>query len=395
MLHVVMVSKALVVGAYQRKAEEIARRGVKLTVLVPPSWRDRRGRQVATARHTEGYTLRSIPLWLNGNFHLHWYPTLARELAHLQPDLLHMDEEPYNLATYLGLRAARRLGIPSLFFTWQNLLRGYPPPFAWWERTNYASAAYALAGSQDAANVLRQKGYKGPLTVLPQFGVDPAIFGSVVSRDSKAESRVDLHSASPSTSAPAAVDAPLRIGYAGGLLPEKGLDLLLQACAKLHGAWLVTLVGEGEARTELLALAEKLGIANQVRINARLESHAMPDFYHNLDLFVLPSRTLPSWKEQFGRVLIEAMSCGLPVIGSNCGEIPNVIGDAGLIFAEGDVDALAAHLQQLQDAPTLRMQLGQAGRARVLARYTTEQIATQTVEVYQTLQSDKSGKHYG
>jgi glycosyltransferase involved in cell wall biosynthesis len=391
MLHVVMVSKALVVGAYQRKAEEIARRGVKLTVLVPPSWRDRRGCQVATAHHTEGYTLRSIPLWFNGNFHLHWYPTLARELAHLQPDLLHMDEEPYNLATYLALRSARHLGIPSLFFTWQNLLRGYPPPFAWWERSNYASAAHALAGNQDAADVLRQKGYKGPLTVLPQFGVDPAIFASVANRNARGDSR----SASPSTSAPAAVDAPLRIGYAGGLLPEKGLDLLLHACAKLHGAWQVTLVGEGGARADLLALAEKLGIANQVRIDARLESHAMPAFYHDLDLFVLPSRTLPSWKEQFGRVLIEAMSCGVPVIGSNCGEIPNVIGDAGLIFAEGDVGALAAHLQQLHDAPALRVQLGQAGRARVLERYTTEQIATQTVEVYQTLQSDRSSKNYG
>jgi len=81
-MHVVMVSKALVTGAYQRKAEEIARRGIQLTVLVPPSWRDRRGRQVATALHTEGYTFRTIPLWLNGNFHLHFYPTLARELAH-------------------------------------------------------------------------------------------------------------------------------------------------------------------------------------------------------------------------------------------------------------------------------------------------------------------------
>src|SRR5688572_25263334 len=154
-MHVVMVSKALVVGAYQRKAEEIAARGVKLTVLIPPSWRDRRGRQVAAALHTEGYTLRTIPLWLNGNFHLHFYPTLARELARLRPDVLHMDEEAYNLATYLALGTAERLGISALFFTWQNLLRNYPPPFAWWEGANYGRAGHALAGSQDAATVLR------------------------------------------------------------------------------------------------------------------------------------------------------------------------------------------------------------------------------------------------
>ncbi|MCC6455670.1 MAG: glycosyltransferase [Caldilineaceae bacterium] len=371
-MHVVMVSKALVVGAYQRKAEEIARRGVKLTVLVPPSWRDRRGRQVVTAQHTEGYTLRTIPLWLNGNFHLHCYPTLARELAHLQPDLLHMDEEPYNLATYLALGAARRLGIPALFFTWQNLMRNYPPPFAWWERANYRSAGHALAGNQDAAAVLRSKGYQGPLTVVPQFGVDPAIFTPA--------------------SASHLVDAPLRIGYAGGLLPEKGLDLLLRACAALQGAWQLTLVGEGESRTDLVALAAELGIADRVRFDVRLESHAMPAFYRNLDAFVLPSRTLPTWKEQFGRVLIEAMSCAVPVVGSMSGEIPNVLGGAGLLFAEGDVDALAGHLQRLLADPTMRATVGQAGRARVLAHYTMQQVAAQTVDVYHALLGTEPGR---
>lgn len=364
-MHVVMVSKALVAGAYQRKAEEIARRGVKLTVLIPPSWRDRRGRQVATALHTEGYTLRTIPLWLNGSFHLHFYPTLARELAQLRPDVLHMDEEPYNLATYLALGIAQRMGISALFFTWQNLLRNYPPPFVWWERANYRRAAYALAGNQDAAAVLRSKGYQGPLTVLPQFGVDPAIFTP------KKVSR--------------AADAPLRIGYAGGLLPEKGLDLLLRACAQLQGAWQLTLVGEGESRAALVALAADLGVGDRVRFDARLESHAMPPFYQNLDLFVLPSRTLPNWKEQFGRVLIEAMSCAVPVVGSNTGEIPHVVGDAGLLFAEGDVDELRSHLQRLLDEPGLRAKLGEMGRARVLAHYTMQHIAAQTVELYHAI----------
>lgn len=366
-MHVVMVSKALVVSAYQRKAEEIARRGVKLTVLVPPSWGDRRGRQVATPHYTEGYTLRTIPLRLNGNFHLHFYPTLARELAQLQPDVLHMDEEPYNLATYLALGSAQRMGIRALFFTWQNLLRKYPTPFAWWERANYRRAGHALAGNQDAAVVLRSKGYQGPITVLPQFGVDPAIF---INADAPRH---------------ALADASLRIGYAGGLLPEKGLDLLLRACATLQGQWKLRLVGEGESRADLVALAANLGIADRVRFDSRLESHAMPAFYQNLDVFVLPSRTLSTWKEQFGRVLIEAMSCAVPVVGSNSGEIPNVIGDVGLLFTEGDEVALGYHLQRLLDDPELRAKLGQAGRARVLAQYTMQQIAAQTVDVYRSL----------
>ena len=143
-MRVVMVSKALVVGAYQRKAEELARLGVDLTVLIPPAWNDRRGRQAAERAHTAGYSLRVIPLRLNGSYHLHHYPTLRAELAALRPDVLHMDEEPYNLATFWALRDAAQLGSASVFFTWQNLYRRYPPPFAQMERANYRHAAAAI-----------------------------------------------------------------------------------------------------------------------------------------------------------------------------------------------------------------------------------------------------------
>jgi glycosyltransferase involved in cell wall biosynthesis len=385
-MHVVMVSKALVVGAYQRKAEEMARLGIRLTVLVPPRWRDRRGEQIAEARYTTGYVWRTLPVWLNGNFHLHCYPTLARELSQLQPDVLHMDEEPYNLATFLALSAAHRRNIPALFFTWQNLARRYPPPFAWWERATYGMARHALAGSQAAAQVLRGKGYGGPLTILPQFGVDPAHFAPCASAPPvTAEGRAShAHLSVAQTAAPHAA-LPLHIGYAGGLLPEKGLDLLLRACQGLRGAWQLTLLGEGEARSELVELAAHLGLGDRVTFAPRIDSAAMPTFYQTLDVFVLPSRTLPNWQEQFGRVLVEAMACGVVVVGSASGEIPHVIGDAGLIFPEGDVDGLRAHLQRLIDAPATRVALGHAGRARVLAHYTMAGIAAQTVAVYRQM----------
>ncbi len=360
---------------------------------------------MAVARYTQGYAWRTIPVWLNGNFHLHCYPTLARELAQLQPDVLHMDEEPYNLATFLALSAAHRRNIPALFFTWQNLLRRYPPPFAWWERANYRMARHALAGSHEAAQVLRHKGYDGPLTVLPQFGVDPAHFApratprsaqavatgvAVRTTHSPGEGNgageVVASGDGGTRDAPSrAVDAPLRIGYAGGLLPEKGLDLLLRACHGLRGAWRLTLLGDGEARAGLVELAGQLGLVDRVTFVARMDSDAMPTFYQNLDVFVLPSRTLPNWKEQFGRVLVEAMACEVVVIGSASGEIPHVIADAGLIFPEGDAEALRVCLQRLLEDAALRAELGRAGRTRVLQEYTMATIAAQTVAVYRQM----------
>ena len=111
----------------------------------------------------------------------------------------------------------------------------------------------------------------------------------------------------------------------------------------------------------------------------------MPEFYRSLDLLVLPSRTRPNWKEQFGRVLIEAMACGVPVLGSDSGEIPRVIGDAGVVFPEEDLEALRFQLQRLMEDPTARKSLAAAGRERVLARFTMAEVARRTVAVYNTV----------
>jgi glycosyltransferase involved in cell wall biosynthesis len=218
--------------------------------------------------------------------------------------------------------------------------------------------------------VLRRKGFTGALAVIPQFGVDPKIF------------------APDAPVTPIAADQPLRIGYAGGLLPEKGLADLLHACAALRGAWRVTLAGEGGELAALQQLAATLGIQARVHFAGRIDSSDMPAFYRNLDIFVLPSRTTPGWKEQFGRVLIEAMACGVPVLGSDSGEIPHVIGGAGLVFPEGDRAALTAHLQRLRDDPDARAELATAGRRRVLDHFTMAQIAAQTVAVYHQLAGD-------
>ena len=366
-MHVVMISKACIVGAYQKKLEELARLpDIRLTVLTPPSWKDDRGEQRLERAFTEGYELRVTPIAFNGRFHFHFYPRLAADLDALQPDLLHIDEEPYNLATRLAIRQAVKRHIPALFFTWQNLNRSYPPPFRWWERYNYRHAAHVIAGNHDAARVLHEKGYTGPVAIIPQFGVDPALFSPP---------------ARPRT------NDVFTIGYAGGFIPAKGVDLLIRACARLPGPWQLNLVGAGAAESDLRTLAAELGVAERVQWSGKRPSIEMPNFYRSLDVLVLPSRKQLSWMEQFGRVLIEAMACETPVIGSDSGEIPHVIADAGLIFPENDVAALAQQLTLLQKDSHFRLELGRRGRQRVLAHYTQAQIARDTYHVYQQMRS--------
>lgn len=368
-MRVLMLSKACVVGIYQRKLEEMAKTAdLDLRVLVPPEWHDPDRGVIALERtHVEGYDLRVTPIRFNGHFHLHYYPRFGREVAAFRPDVVHIDEEPYNFATWHALRVARRAphgtGAKTLFFSWQNINRPYPWPVRRGERWVLDHVDYAIMGTQSAADVWREKGYQGPLAVIPQFGVDPDLF-KPPERPRRGGTFV--------------------IGLVGRLVEEKGGALLLDALAQIDGVWQLDVIGDGPQKAALQQQAQRLRLADRVTFGT-LPSVRMPGFYQGLDALAVPSLTRPNWKEQFGRVIVEAMACGVPVIGSNSGAIPDVIGEAGLIFPEGDVAALADRLRRLMHTPDLRRDLAARGRQRVLAHYTQTQVAAQTVAVYRAI----------
>jgi glycosyltransferase involved in cell wall biosynthesis len=364
-VRVVCVSKAFVRGAYQRKLEELARLpGVELTLVTPPSWTDGGHRLALERRYTAGYDIVVRPIRFEGHFHRYYFPGLGRLLASLRPDIVHADEEPYNLATVQMIRSARSVGARSLFFTWQNLYRRLPPPFSLLEWYIHSRSDYAIAGNQDARDVLQRKGFRKPIAVIPQFGVD-----------------IDLFQPSPTPREA----GPFVIGYIGRLVESKGLLDLLPAVAGLAGDWRLELVGAGPLRAELERQSAALGIAEKVQVASEVPSTDVPRVLRGFDVLVLPSRSTPSWVEQFGRVLVEAMACAVPVVGSSSGEIPNVIGDAGLVFPEGKVEALRGVLARLADSPEERARLGALGRRRALERFTQFRIAQATYRVYQEM----------
>ncbi|HYY89890.1 MAG TPA: glycosyltransferase [Chloroflexota bacterium] len=362
-MRVLMASKILVVAAYRRKLEEIASQpGVRLVAVAPPAWREPGGRLIRfEAGPTPGYELRVEPIRFNGAYHLFYWPTLGRVMRQARPDLVHLDEEPYNVATALGTWQAQRATTRSLFFTWQNLLRRYPPPFAQLEHYVLRHSAHAIGGSASAVGVLRRKGYRGPAAVIPQFGVDPNVFR-------------------PAARPPEGVPT---IGFVARLVEEKGVWVLLEALRELPGDWRVHVIGSGPLARPARRRAQQLGLAARITWEPSVPSLAVADRLRTFSVLVQPSLTRRHWKEQFGRALIEAMACGVAVVGSRSGEISEVIGDAGLLVPEGDAACLHDALLRLLGNPGLRADLGQRGRARVLAQFTHQRVAEQTVNVYQ------------
>jgi glycosyltransferase involved in cell wall biosynthesis len=375
-MKVLMISKGLVVGAYHGKLRELSKLGVELTVVVPPRW----GRQELEKVEPDEYELLVNDCRFSGSHHFHYYPAISSVVGREAWDLIHIEEEAFNVVTYHALRACLRRGRKVIFFSWQNLYKTYPPPFNYFERFSLKHVQAAIAGTEEVREVLSAKGFCKPITVIPQFGVDPEFFQKRDATDLKR--RLGLA-------------GKFAIGYVGRIVREKGIADLIRALVSLPERCVLVLVGGGEFERPLRKLSESLGMVFRIRWVSHISSLEVPEYMNAFDVLVLPSRTTSRWKEQFGRVLIEAMSCETPVIGSSSAEIPRVIGEAGLVFPEGDVAALSGELQRLHDDPSLALDLGAKGRARVLEKFTHRRIAVETLRAYEQVVTGPRSAHSG
>jgi len=337
---------------------------MEITLVRPARWRDTYGCVELPVLPEQAYHTLTTPLiGQPTDHHRVLYHTLRFGMTAFKPDLIHAEEEPDSLAA-LQIAIAHRLFAPRahlILHTWQNLNR----PKAWyvWKvtRATLSQADAVLCATREAVDVLRAMRYTGPTEVILQEGVNLEVFH-------------------PSAKRPPA--DRFTITYAGRLAEEKGIDTVLHAFPHLDSRARLMLIGSGPARADLEALVHTLGLDDRVIFIGPAPIEQMVELLQQSNALVLPSRTRPWWKEQFGRVLVEAMACKVPVVGSDSGAIPDVIGDAGLVFAEGDVTALASCLQRLITSPELCEELGEKGYHRVQHYYAQEHIAEQTAKFY-------------
>ncbi|HXD55061.1 MAG TPA: glycosyltransferase family 4 protein [Solirubrobacteraceae bacterium] len=350
-MRLLVVSHPAVVDVNQEVYRELQSRGWAVRIVLPSRWQGEYSTEAIVPRALPGMegALVPVPILLPGRVQRHLYLTRAGALiARERPDVAFLEAEPYALAATQWGRALRRRGVPFGVQCYENIDRPLPAPVRALRSRVLRDAAFVAARSQSAAELVARWGARGEVAIVP-----PPVPGwDAVPRAESAEG-----------------ERPFTVGYAGRLIESKGLRDLLEATRLLPAPVELLLFGAGELRAELEGQPVP---GSAVRVLDGYSHDRMAEAYAQLDVLVLPSHTTPTWKEQFGRVIIEALWCGVPVVGSDSGEIPWVIGltEGGLVFGEGDVGALAARLEQLREDPGLRAELAASGRAAVERLFT-------------------------
>lgn len=376
MKRLLTIGHSYVVGTNRRLARAMAAAGAgawEVTAAAPSSFPGDLGPvtlQIAPDERVEALTLRAA-----GGVHTMLYGNELRALLRRGWDLVHCWEEPYILAG-AQVAAWTPRDVKLVFATFQNLPKRYPPPFRWTERFAVSRAAGWIAFGRTIEDALRDRpGYaKRPRRVIAP-GVDTDLFRP----DPAAGARVRA-------SLGWGDDDGLVVGYLGRFVPEKGLDTLMRALDGCAEPWRALFVGGGRMEAEVRAWAARHG--ERVRVATGVGHEAVPEYLNAMDLLSAPSRTTRAWREQLGRMLTEAMACGVPVLGSASGEIPYVIADAGLILPEDDVPAWSRAIDRLLADDVLRTDLAARGLSRARAEYALDVVARRHLEFFGELLGD-------
>ncbi len=329
-------------------------------LVVPSRWKQFGRSMTADPGGDPGVTTHVLPILFPHagpfSWYLHVYRGLGRLIRETRPHVIHLWEEPWS---FIALQARLLKGDAALVLEVdQNILKRLPPPFETIRKDVLGHTAHLLSRSSDATMVAQARGYRGPVSMIG-YGVDEDVFRPV---------RKDRESSA---------GTPLVLGYVGRLIEEKGIHDVLDAMALTKAPVTLKLMGEGPFEGPLRERAARLGLADRLTIRPWDRPEGVADFIRSLDALVLLTHLTPTVKEQFGRVIIEAQSCGVPVIGARSGAIPDVVGKGGWIVPERDPGAVAALVTHLYDNPGERSEKAAAGIENVRTFFTYTAIADQ------------------
>lgn len=315
--------------------------------------------------------LELLPAYLSALPHIFFYGWQLRHLLRDTWDIVHCWEEPYILAggqvAYWTAKQSR-----LVYWTGQTRVKRYPPPFAQIERYCFGRCAGWLSRGQLGIDAMLAKGHGNKPHAAIGLGVDLEVFFPAREAGLAVRRRLGWSD----TGAPV-------IGFIGRFVEEKGPATLMSALDQVHTPWRAIFLGGGPMLATMENWASRHG--DKVRIVTAVSHEQVPEYLNAFDVLCSPSRTTEKWREVFGRMVIEAFACEVAVLSSDCGELPNVIGDAGMIVSEHDINGWVRSLEKLLDSRELREDLAKRGLDRVKQHFTWSAAARRHLEFFETL----------
>jgi glycosyltransferase involved in cell wall biosynthesis len=366
------IGHSYVVAENRRLAHELALAGGPdwaVTAVAPAQFRGDLRRIDLEPLAGERSVLVPLKMRLDRSPHLMWYAGLTPVLA--RPwDVVHCWEEPYVHATH---RVAAHVPSDAAFAvsTFQNIPKQYPWPFSRFERDVMQRADGWIAFGESVHTALKDRDdyRERPGRVIPP-GVDVERFA-------------------PAPAAGAAVRQTLGwtasdfvVGYLGRFVTQKGISVLLEALRGTRSPWRALFVGGGPMQRDLEVFGAEF--PGRVHIATSVPHSDVPRWLNAMSVLCAPSQTTAAWREQFGRMLIEAMACGVPVMASASGEIPHVVGDAGCLLPEADAAAWRSAIDRLAD-PDARRAMSAAGRDRAVSSFSWPVVARRHLQFFEEL----------
>jgi glycosyltransferase involved in cell wall biosynthesis len=372
-----------VIGLNRRLAHEMARvseRDWEVTCVAPRTYHADLGLVAFAREPDEPCETRAVSAFLTRSPHLFAYGPELRTLLRDGWDAIYSWEEPYIVSGYQLARWAPPTAAFT-FLTLQNIRKRYPPPFSWFETASLARAdGWFYCGHSIHRAQHDKPGYAERPSRFGPLGVDLGAFHP--DREAGAEARRALGWS---------VEGPPVVGFVGRFVPEKGLRLLMDALDQTREPFRALFVGGGPLESDIRRWGGSQG--DRVRV-VTLTHDQVPPYVNAIDLLAAPSETRKNWAEQFGRMLIEAFACGIPAIGSDSGEIPHVVMDAGLVVREGDRDAWSRAIDELLGNAERRRELGERALERARSLYAWPVVARAYLDFLEEL-SDKRARHAG
>ena len=363
MRRLLTIGHSYVVTENRRLAHEIGVQGRgrwAVTAIAPRRYHGDLGVIEAGNAQGEALELKTLPMRLGRSPHLMRYAGLRPAMTGSW-DVVHAWEEPY-VAAGAQIAAAAPKTAKLVFATFQNIAKAYPWPLSAFERRSMARADGWIAFGELVHRTLASRsGYTGKPARVITPGVDVDRF------------RPDAAAAAATRRELGWPESALVAGFLGRFEPQKGVELLCEALEGVTAPWHALFVGGGTLEPFLRAFEARH--PSRVRVVTGVAHADVPRWLNAMSLLAAPSQTTAVWKEQFGRMLVEAMACGLPVAGSDSGEIPFVIGDAGVTVSESDPEAWATALDALLHDPVRRREYAARGLTRARERFAWPVIA--------------------